>query len=46
MIERAEPMELVADRARQVLAQYEEATGRKYHDGLLDTIFSRFCIGK
>ena len=46
MITRAEPLELVAHRARQVLAQYEEATGRRYHDGLLDAIFSRFCIGK
>ncbi len=46
MVTRAEPLELVAHRARLVLAQYEEATGRRYHDGLLDTIFSRFCIGK
>jgi tRNA modification GTPase len=46
MVKRAEPLELVAHRARQVLAQYEEATGRRYHDGLLDVIFSRFCIGK
>jgi len=46
MISKAEPLELVAHRARQVLALYEEATGRRYHDGLLDAIFSRFCIGK
>lgn len=46
MVTRAEPLELVAHRARQVLEHYEEATGRRYHDGLLDAIFSRFCIGK
>jgi tRNA modification GTPase len=46
MVTREEPMELIAHRARQALAQYEEATGRRYHDGLLDVIFSRFCIGK
>lgn len=46
MIQRADALELVAHRAREVLAQYEEATGRRYHEGLLDTIFSRFCIGK
>ena len=46
MVTREEPLELIAHRARQALAQYEEATGRRYHDGLLDAIFSRFCIGK
>jgi len=39
-------MELVAEKAREALHLYEEATGRRYHDGLLDVIFSRFCIGK
>jgi tRNA modification GTPase len=39
-------LELLALEAREVLAFYEEATGRRYHDGLLDVIFSRFCIGK
>ncbi|HET6350090.1 MAG TPA: tRNA uridine-5-carboxymethylaminomethyl(34) synthesis GTPase MnmE [Candidatus Krumholzibacteria bacterium] len=46
MVRDQEPLELIAHKARQVLSQYEEATGRRYHDGLLDTIFSRFCIGK
>jgi len=46
MIGRSEPLELIAERARQVLYQYEEATGRRYQEGLLDVIFSRFCIGK
>lgn len=46
MIRRSESLELVAEKARQALHLYEEATGRRYHDGLLDVIFSRFCIGK
>jgi tRNA modification GTPase len=46
MIKQSEPLELVAEKARQALHLYEEATGRRYHDGLLDVIFSRFCIGK
>ncbi len=41
-----ESLELLAVRARDVLAYYEEATGRRYREGLLDVIFSRFCIGK
>jgi tRNA modification GTPase len=45
-IETREPLEIMAVKARDVLSLYEEATGRKYHDGLLDAIFSRFCIGK
>lgn len=45
-VEAREPLELLAVHARDVLALYEEATGRRYHDGLLDAIFSRFCIGK
>jgi tRNA modification GTPase len=40
------PLEILAVKAREVLSYYEEATGRRYHDGLLDVIFSRFCIGK
>ena len=45
-VEAREPLELLAVRVRDVLSLYEEATGRRYHDGLLDVIFSRFCIGK
>jgi tRNA U34 5-carboxymethylaminomethyl modifying GTPase MnmE/TrmE len=40
------PLELLAADAREVLSRYEEATGRRYHEGLLDAIFSRFCLGK
>jgi tRNA modification GTPase len=46
MIRDGQPLELVAEKAREALHLYEEATGRRYHDGLLDVIFSRFCIGK
>jgi tRNA modification GTPase len=41
-----EALEILAVRARDVLAYYEEATGRRYREDLLDVIFSRFCIGK
>lgn len=40
------PLEILALDARDVLAQYETATGKRYTDDLLDIIFSRFCIGK
>jgi tRNA modification GTPase len=40
------PLEILALDAREVLTQYERATGRRYTEDLLDTIFSRFCIGK
>jgi tRNA modification GTPase len=40
------PLELLAADTRALLAGYEEATGRRYSDGLLDVIFSRFCLGK
>lgn len=39
-------LELLAVDARDVLVLYETATGKRYTDDLLDTIFSRFCIGK
>jgi len=39
-------LELLAAEAREVLRRYEEATGRRYSDELLDVIFSRFCLGK
>ena len=45
-VEAREPLEILAVQARDVLGLYEEATGRRYHDGLLEAIFSRFCIGK
>lgn len=41
-----EPLEIMAVKARDVLACFERATGRKYEDGVLDVIFSRFCLGK
>ena len=37
---------LVAAHLRVALEKIGEATGRTYHDELLDNIFSRFCIGK
>jgi tRNA modification GTPase len=40
------PLEILAMDVRDVLERYEEATGKRYSEGLLDTIFSRFCIGK
>lgn len=43
---RREPLEILALDAREVLQLYETATGKRYSDDLLDTIFSRFCIGK
>ncbi len=46
LLEGGSPLEILAAQAREALACYEEATGRRYHDGLLDVIFSRFCIGK
>ena len=41
-----QPLELLALDAREVLGCYETATGKRYTDDLLGTIFSRFCIGK
>jgi tRNA modification GTPase len=40
------PLEILALDAREALQLYETATGKRYTDDLLDTIFSRFCIGK
>jgi tRNA modification GTPase len=40
------PLEILAVEFRELLGCYEEATGKKYSDNLLDNIFSRFCIGK
>jgi tRNA modification GTPase len=37
---------LAASRLRAALESIGEISGRTYHDELLDTIFSRFCIGK
>jgi tRNA modification GTPase len=45
-LERGTSHELLAVEARDLLACYEEVLGRRYADGVLDTIFSRFCIGK
>ncbi len=43
---RRAPLEILALDAREALRLYETATGKRYTDDLLDTIFSRFCIGK
>jgi len=40
------PLELLAADTRVLLSAYEEATGRRYSDDLLDVIFTRFCLGK
>jgi tRNA modification GTPase len=40
------PLEILALDARETLQLYETATGKRYSDDLLDTIFARFCIGK
>jgi tRNA modification GTPase len=45
-LEERVPLELLAFEAREVLSCYEQATGKRYSEDLLDTIFSRFCIGK
>ncbi len=37
---------LAASRLRGALETLGEVTGRTYHEELLNTIFSRFCIGK
>jgi tRNA modification GTPase len=37
---------LSASRLRSALESLGEATGRVYHDDILNSIFSRFCIGK
>ena len=45
-LESRAPLEILALDAREALEFYETATGKRYTDDLLDTIFSRFCIGK
>jgi tRNA modification GTPase len=45
-IESGNSLEIMALESREILALYEEATGRSYREDLLDVIFSRFCIGK
>jgi tRNA modification GTPase len=45
-LEKRAPLEILAFDARDILGCYESATGKRYSDALLDTIFSRFCIGK
>jgi tRNA modification GTPase len=45
-LEQRAPLEILALDAREALQLYESATGKRYTEDLLDTIFSRFCIGK
>jgi len=45
-LEQRAPLEILALDAREALQFYETATGKRYTEDLLDTIFSRFCIGK
>jgi len=35
-----------AEHLRAALEFFGQVTGRTYHEELLDSIFSRFCIGK
>lgn len=37
---------LAAQSLREAVADLGEVLGREYHEALLDSIFSRFCIGK
>lgn len=37
---------LAASKVRSALDRIAQATGKKYHQELLDSIFNRFCIGK
>ena len=46
LVERGEPLELVAFDLRQAASAIDEITGRIYNEEILDTIFSKFCIGK
>jgi tRNA modification GTPase len=47
LLDRKQPdAALAASRLRSALEILGEATGRIYHDELLNVIFSRFCIGK
>jgi tRNA modification GTPase len=45
-LEKRAPLEILAVDAREALKLYETATGKRYTEDLLGTIFSRFCIGK
>jgi tRNA modification GTPase len=40
------PPELVVEHTREALAAMGEVTGESYTEALLDSVFSRFCIGK
>ena len=44
--EREEEWVLAVSHLRKTLELLGEATGKVYHDALLDQIFSKFCIGK
>lgn len=41
-----EASDLIAEQLRDAADQLGQITGREVHDNLLETIFSRFCIGK
>jgi len=40
------PAEMIAEEWREALQCYDELTGKKRMDELLETIFGQFCIGK
>lgn len=39
-------VEFIAQGAKDALIKLDEILGRQFHEGLLDKIFSEFCIGK
>jgi len=43
---RREPTEVIAEEWREALNALDEITGKRRLEGLLDTIFGGFCIGK
>lgn len=40
------PLDMVAIDLNMCVSQFEEITGKKYTEDILDIIFSKFCIGK
>jgi tRNA modification GTPase len=46
LLGRSEGLEILAVEIRELLHHYESITGRRYSEEVLDSIFSRFCIGK
>ncbi|MBT7789994.1 MAG: tRNA uridine-5-carboxymethylaminomethyl(34) synthesis GTPase MnmE [Calditrichaeota bacterium] len=45
-IDQGQPEEIVAEQLREAVSAMDELTGKKRLDGLIEEIFSEFCIGK